>query len=163
MQYFTDVSTRGRVLYRKIPSLVGVFESPDCLLMIGTARKVGRTGDDMSIWSLRVRLADIPGRWNIIDGKFVPVEDSQPSLNRTLPVEHPAMRIQTSQAIGKAWNVLRLLGFLGVLRWPILDHYDLEHRRPRSSQPVGDGRRPDRTRFIRPDRVRPSGARWFHG
>jgi hypothetical protein len=99
MQYFADASTRDRVRYRKMPRVVGVFGSPDRLLMIGIGRKIGRAGDDIAVWSLRIGAAEVPGYWTIIDGKFVPVEYAGPVQYR---------------ALGKLWKALHAVGFLGV-------------------------------------------------
>jgi hypothetical protein len=123
MQYFTDASKQGCVRYSQISGIVGVFGSPDCLLMIGTARKVDRTGDDLAVWSLRVHLVPIPGHWTIIDGKFVPVDSSTQAKYSPLPPdEHTAMPIVTTQANGKTWKALQGLGFLslcGSITWTV--------------------------------------------
>jgi hypothetical protein len=71
MIYFTDASMTGRVKYGWLPRVIGVFDSPVRLLMIGTSEEVGLTGDGLAIWSLTVRGTRIPGRFIIIDGKFV--------------------------------------------------------------------------------------------
>ena len=41
---------------------------------IGIASAIGRTEGRLAGWSLNVHGADVPGRWVIIDGRFVPVE-----------------------------------------------------------------------------------------
>jgi hypothetical protein len=107
MEYFADASTRGHVRYREMPNFVGVFESPHPLVMIGFARKVGRTADDMAVWSLRVDTVDVPGYWVIVDRRFVPVEYSAPIWYL---------------AFAKFWNALQVAGFFGVrggLAWAI--------------------------------------------
>jgi hypothetical protein len=46
----------------------------DCLalLLLGRANQVGKTADGLALWALRVKGADIPGRFIIIvDGAFV--------------------------------------------------------------------------------------------
>jgi hypothetical protein len=41
---------------------------------IGMASAIGRTECGLAVWSLNMDGADVPGRWIIIDGRFVPVE-----------------------------------------------------------------------------------------
>jgi hypothetical protein len=74
MTYFTDASTKGRVLFGQLPWVVGVTEAPDKPLLVGTAMRRGSTGDGEAMWSLKVRGADVPGQFIIVDGAFVEVE-----------------------------------------------------------------------------------------
>jgi hypothetical protein len=41
---------------------------------IGIASAIGRTEGGLAVWSLNIDGADVPGRWIIVDGRFVPVE-----------------------------------------------------------------------------------------
>ena len=41
---------------------------------IGMAFGTGRTEDGLKVWKLDVHGADVPGRWVIIDRRFVAVE-----------------------------------------------------------------------------------------
>jgi hypothetical protein len=41
---------------------------------IGIASAIGRTEHGLAVWGLRVHGAEVPGRWVIIDGRFVAVE-----------------------------------------------------------------------------------------
>jgi len=41
---------------------------------IGIAAAIGRTEGGPAVWGLRIRGADVPGRWAIIDRRFVAVE-----------------------------------------------------------------------------------------
>ena len=52
MLYFTNASRTGRVLYHQLPSLIGVTDLPGSHKLIGSASKVGQTGDGQSLWSL---------------------------------------------------------------------------------------------------------------
>jgi hypothetical protein len=72
--YFTDASTKGRVFFTQLPWVIGIIEAPDKPLLIGTAMRRGWTDDGLASWSLKVRGADVPGRYVIIDGAFVEVE-----------------------------------------------------------------------------------------
>ena len=53
---------------------VGVLEALDKPMPIGIASQVGQTEGGLAVWCLNVDGADVPGRWVIIDGRFVPVE-----------------------------------------------------------------------------------------
>jgi hypothetical protein len=74
MTYFTDASTKGRVLFGQLPWVIGITEAPDKPLLVGTAMRRGSTEDGQAMWSLKVRGAEVPGRFIIIDGRFVEVE-----------------------------------------------------------------------------------------
>jgi hypothetical protein len=41
---------------------------------IGTAYGAGWTEGGLAVWQLTIDGADVPGRWVIIDGRFVPLE-----------------------------------------------------------------------------------------
>jgi hypothetical protein len=43
---------------------------------IGLASEIGRTEGGLAVWSLPVHGADVPGRWVIIDRRFVAVENA---------------------------------------------------------------------------------------
>jgi hypothetical protein len=75
MTYFTDASTKGRVFFTQLPWVIGIIEEPNTRLLIGTAMRRGWTDDGLASWSLKVRGADVPGRFIIMDGQFVEVED----------------------------------------------------------------------------------------
>ena len=74
MEYFTNASGPGPVRYGQLPGSIGVLEAPDKPMPIGMASAIGRTEGGLAVWSLNVDGADVPGRWVIIDGRFVPVE-----------------------------------------------------------------------------------------
>jgi hypothetical protein len=74
--YFTDASTRGRVRWRQLRSPIGVLESLDKPMTIGIATEIGSNHRGAAVWSLYVHRAIVPGRWVIVDGRFVPVEDA---------------------------------------------------------------------------------------
>jgi hypothetical protein len=74
MEYFTNASGPGPVRYGQLPGSIGVLEAPDQPMPIGMASATGRTEGGLAVWSLNVVGADVPGRWVIIDGRFVPVE-----------------------------------------------------------------------------------------
>jgi hypothetical protein len=40
---------------------------------VGQANRVGRTVDGLAMWVLRVKGADVSGRFVIVDGRFVEV------------------------------------------------------------------------------------------
>ena len=74
MEYFTNASGPGPVRYGQLPGSIGVLETLDKPMPIGIASAIGRTEGGLAVWSLNVDGADVPGRWVIIDGRFVPVE-----------------------------------------------------------------------------------------
>jgi hypothetical protein len=62
------------VRYSQFPFSIGVLEAPDKPMPIGMAAAIGRTEGGLAVWQLTIDGADVPGRWVIIDGRFVPVE-----------------------------------------------------------------------------------------
>jgi hypothetical protein len=56
------------------PRSIGILESPDKFMPIGMASQIGRTDRGLAVWGLRVHTADAPGRWVIVDRRFVAVE-----------------------------------------------------------------------------------------
>jgi hypothetical protein len=73
-EYFTNISASGPVRYRQLPGSIGVLEALDKPMPIGMASPIGRTEGGLAVWGLRGHGADVPGRWVIIDRRFVPVE-----------------------------------------------------------------------------------------
>jgi hypothetical protein len=69
--YFTNADGLGRVRYQQLPSSIGITESLESDLPIGIASQVSRNDRGMAVWILRVRGADVPGRWAIVNRKFV--------------------------------------------------------------------------------------------
>jgi hypothetical protein len=84
MTYFTDASRKGRVFFTQLPWVIGIIEAPDNRMAIGTAMRRGWTDDGLASWSLKVRGADVPGRFIIIDGQFVEVEDGSAAESTVL-------------------------------------------------------------------------------
>ena len=74
MEYFTNASASGPIRYGQLPGSIGVLEALDKPMPIGMASAIGRTEGGLAVWSLNVDGADVPGRWVIVDGRFVPVE-----------------------------------------------------------------------------------------
>jgi hypothetical protein len=75
MTYFTDASTKGRVFFTQLPWVIGIIEAPDNRWQVGTAMRRGWTDDGLAVWSLKFRGADAEGRYIIVDGQFVEIED----------------------------------------------------------------------------------------
>jgi hypothetical protein len=84
MPYFTTASQRGRVHYGMLPWINGVTDSPAFPERIGEASDVGMTAIGLALWRLRIKDVDVPGRWTVIDGCFVPVEDLKLVSRRVL-------------------------------------------------------------------------------
>lgn len=71
-QYFAQTSVSGPIERRQLPRSIGVLEGLDQSEPIGTASEVGWTDEDgLALWRLTVRGAGIPGRWVIVDRRFV--------------------------------------------------------------------------------------------
>jgi hypothetical protein len=71
MSYFTDASIQGPVRCIPIPWKIAILESRYKRTMIGVAAKVGATKRRTPVWSLKVRDADVPGKFIVVDGRFV--------------------------------------------------------------------------------------------
>jgi hypothetical protein len=54
---------------------LGVTEQPGNHVLTGTATEVGLTQNGEVLWSLHVHDADVPGRWVIVDGKFMAAKE----------------------------------------------------------------------------------------
>ena len=68
------ISVARPIRYGQIPGSIGVLDAPDHPMPIGMANCKGWNPDGLAVWRLTVHGADVPGRWVIIDGRFVPVE-----------------------------------------------------------------------------------------
>jgi hypothetical protein len=73
-RYFAQISAAGPVRYGQLPGSIGVLEALDKPMPIGIASQIGRTEGGLAVWGLNVHGADVPGRWVILDRRFVPVE-----------------------------------------------------------------------------------------
>jgi hypothetical protein len=74
MKYFTTASKKGRVRYGQISWTIGVGESDGYPMPVGQANQARKTADGLALWALRVKGADVPGGFIIVDGRFVEVE-----------------------------------------------------------------------------------------
>ena len=73
LDYFANVGpVRGPARYRDTPPAVGVLEALDNLMPIGTATEAGWTEDGVALWCLTVQGVALPGRWSIMDRRFIP-------------------------------------------------------------------------------------------
>jgi hypothetical protein len=72
---FTNASGLRPSCCGRLSGLIGTVEAPDKPMPNGSASAVGRIEGGLAVWSLRVRGANVPGRWAIIDGWLVAVED----------------------------------------------------------------------------------------
>jgi hypothetical protein len=64
----------GDVAGDSLPA-IGVMESPTDHAPIGTALGAGQDDDGRALWRLTVHGGELPGRWIVIDRRFVPVHD----------------------------------------------------------------------------------------
>jgi hypothetical protein len=72
--YFASITTPGRVRYSQYPFTIGVLGSPDNFMPIGQASGAGYDADGAALWGLIVHGVKIPGRWVIVDRRFVAVD-----------------------------------------------------------------------------------------
>ena len=72
MQYYTRASKSGSVRWKQFPLPLIVVESPDSRDMVGIATEVGVTDNWRALWALRVKGADVPGLFVLVDGRFEP-------------------------------------------------------------------------------------------
>ena len=71
--FFADIAIQGRIRSGEYPFVVGVLDGPRGMPR-GIAVEVGQTSDGFATWKLKVGGSDVPGRFVIDDGRFVPVE-----------------------------------------------------------------------------------------
>jgi hypothetical protein len=73
LDYYANVGpARGPALYRDTPPTVGVLEALDNLMPIGMATEAGWTENGVALWSLTVHGVALPGRWSIMNRRFIP-------------------------------------------------------------------------------------------
>jgi hypothetical protein len=84
-QYFTNISTKGKVRYGKFPFAVSVIGSPEVYVPIGMAVSVTSTDAGLAVWRLTIRDAEMPGRFVIVDGEFVKIGDTKERHRRRRP------------------------------------------------------------------------------
>ena len=77
MRYFTNASRIGAVRYRELPSSIGIVDAATNQ-SVGIASQVGRNEEGLAVWLLRVRGVDVPGRFTILNGRFVNERADQP-------------------------------------------------------------------------------------
>ncbi len=72
--YFTKFKAGTPVRFGYGPSSIDVVGGIDDPISIGTASLAGHTDRGYAMWRLRVHGVDVPGRWVIIDRRFVKVK-----------------------------------------------------------------------------------------
>ena len=80
--FFADTPIPGRVRSGEYPFAVEVFEEAGGGVPCGIGLEVGQTADGLATWKLKVRGADVSGRFIIDNGRFVPVPFDQPDPSR---------------------------------------------------------------------------------
>jgi hypothetical protein len=76
MRYFANITERGTIRYGQFGCAIGVLDSPDNHTLVGSAFDHARTSSGIAVWRLHVCGAEVPGRWIIVDGAFVQIEDA---------------------------------------------------------------------------------------
>jgi hypothetical protein len=69
--YFARIHLSGAVGCDRLPRKIGVTASLHDPAPIGVASRIGRTEEGLAVWRLRVRGADLPGRWVILGKWFL--------------------------------------------------------------------------------------------
>ena len=73
MDYYANVGpVRGPARYRDTPPAAGVLEALDNPRPIGIASEAGWTENGVALWRLTVHGVALPGRWSIMDRRFIP-------------------------------------------------------------------------------------------
>jgi hypothetical protein len=72
--YFTNSGPKsGAILSGHRLHAIGVLESRTNLIPIGLALPIGRDDDVVEPWRLIVHGVEVPGRWIVVDRKFIRV------------------------------------------------------------------------------------------
>ena len=69
--YFAKINRTGGVGCDRLPTRIRVLASLHDRAPIGVASRIGRTEEGLALWRLRVRGANVPGRWVILGKWFV--------------------------------------------------------------------------------------------
>jgi hypothetical protein len=85
MRYFANIIERGTIRYGQFGCAIGVLDSPDNHTLVGSAFDHARTSSGIAVWRLHVRQAEVPGRWIIVDGAFVQLEEAAVTESSPLP------------------------------------------------------------------------------
>jgi len=62
------------VKYGQVSGSIGVLEALDKAMPIGEASCITHDRNGLAVWSLRIGKQEIPGRWVIVDRRFVPAK-----------------------------------------------------------------------------------------
>jgi hypothetical protein len=73
--FYANESTVGRVRSGDVPFAIGILRPSDNSRPSGVAFEIGSTVDDLAVWRLKVAGERVPGRFIIVDGRFLPVDD----------------------------------------------------------------------------------------
>jgi hypothetical protein len=76
MGYFSCASMTDGVRYKQLPWTIGAADRPGYIMPVGQAHQVGKTADGLALWRLTVHGAEVPGRFIVVDGRFVLVDDA---------------------------------------------------------------------------------------
>ena len=71
VRYFADIVEPGTIRYGQFCCAIGVLDSPDNRILVGSAFDHARTSSGIAVWRLHVRGVEVPGRWIVRDREFV--------------------------------------------------------------------------------------------
>jgi hypothetical protein len=74
MIHLAHISHKGPVKYGQLPGSIGVHDALDNPMPIGMALCRGWDENGFAVWTLTVHGEVLPGRWVIIDKRFVPAQ-----------------------------------------------------------------------------------------
>jgi hypothetical protein len=88
MAWFAHISERGPIKQGMVMAAINVISSPTDFRPIGLAISSDWTdGDRLAIWTLEVDGEKIPGRFTILDGMFIPLDDDARHSDESLAGE----------------------------------------------------------------------------
>jgi hypothetical protein len=102
LRCFAPICQAGLVYYRQLSGSIGVLEAPDHGMPIGMANCAGWNPDGLAVWRLTIHGADVPGRWVIIDRRFVSVENASAGNRSGLRQDGPAASGDVRDHLGPA-------------------------------------------------------------
>jgi hypothetical protein len=74
MPYFVDASQDSRESIKPVVRTLNVTDAAENQVVIGVAQNVGKTEENVRIWSLKIGDSKVPGLFVLVNGEFVQLE-----------------------------------------------------------------------------------------
>ena len=103
-RYFAHISHQGKIRYGDVPGSIGVLESLDKFMPIGEAHCLTWDRNGLAVWTLRIGKQEIPGRWVIIERRFMEVEGG-PDTDQGFGVSLEQEDGDTRGGRGRCWEM----------------------------------------------------------